>query len=97
MPLGILGEQFSGGIEMRVLTNTGKDVENFAPMRFGVLDAIRSQDRQSIMRGKIDKLPVDAFFPAQKMALNFNKDIFVTESIDQQLRAIGEALGSAGC
>jgi hypothetical protein len=47
------------------------------------------------MRGKIDKLPVDAFFPAQEMALNFNKNIFPTKGVDKKLCAIGETLGSA--
>src|SRR6267143_6311881 len=47
------------------------------------------------MRGKIDKLPVDAFFPAQKMTLNFNKNIFATESVDKRPCAIGRVLGSA--
>ena len=72
-----------------------KTSSDFAPVRFGVLHAVCRQDRQSIMRGKIDKLPVDAFFAAQKVPLNFNENIFAAESVDQKLRAIGRVLGSA--
>ena len=95
MPFAVLREQLARGVEMRVLTNTGEDIENLAPVRLRVLHAICGQDRQSIMSGKIDKWSINAFFAAQKMALNLNENIFATESVDEKLRAICEVLGSA--
>jgi hypothetical protein len=47
------------------------------------------------MSSKIDKLPVYAFFAAQKMPLNFDENIFVTERVDQKLRALFNVPGSA--
>ncbi len=80
MPLGVLREHFAGSIEMRVFANASEDVENFPSVRPRVLHAIRRQDRQSIMSGKIDKLSVNAFFATEKMPLHFDEDIFAPES-----------------
>ena len=78
MSLAVSGEQFSGSIQMRVLANTGENIEDLSPVRLGVLHTVRGQDRQSIMRGKIDKLLINAFLSANEMALNFNENIFAT-------------------
>src|SRR5450759_4299440 len=80
---------------MRVLTNAGENIENFAPVRLRVLHAICGQDRQSIVSGKIDKFLIDSFFATQKMALNLNVNIFAAERVDEKLRAVSETLGSA--
>ena len=82
MTLAVSREQFAGNIKMGVLANAGENIENFAPIRLGVLHAICSQDRQSIMSGKVDKLLIDSFFATQKMALNLNVNIFATERVD---------------
>src|SRR6266480_4060713 len=97
MPFAVSGEQFPGSIQMRVLANTGENIEDLSPVRPGVVHTVRSQDRQSIMRGKIDKLLINAFLSANEVALKFNKNILTSECLDQKLRAIREILGSAPC
>src|SRR6266487_5055071 len=95
MSLAISGEQFPGSIQMRVLANTGENIENLSPVRPGVLHTVRGQDRQSIMRGKIDKLLINTFLSAQKMSLNFNEHLLVPESFDQQFGTVCGIPGSA--
>src|SRR5581483_2248386 len=53
-------------------------------------------DRQSIFRGKIDKLFVPLFLAANEVPLDFDKNIFATEGVDQKLCASFRALGSTG-
>ena len=97
MALGVLREYFAGSIEMCVFADASEDVENFPTVRLGILHAIRGQDRQSIMRGKIDKLPVDAFLAAKKMSLKFDENILAAERVDKKLRTVRGVLGSTGC
>src|SRR5438094_5103253 len=93
MALAVSGEQFPGSIQMRLLADTGENIENFSPVRPGVLHTVRGQDRQSIMRGKIDKLLINAFLSPQKMSLNFNKNILTPEYLDQKLHALLRFVG----
>ena len=65
MPLAVLGEQFSSGIQMGVFADTGENIENFAPVRLCVLDPICGQNGQSIRARKIDKLPIDPLLSAK--------------------------------
>src|SRR6266516_1711869 len=94
MSLAVSGEQFPGSIQMRVLADTGENIEDFSPVRPGVLHTVRGQDRQSIMRGKIDKLLIDMFLSAHEMSLNFDKHILVPKSFDQQFGAVRGIPGS---
>ena len=95
MPLAVLCEQFPRRIKVCVLANTGENVENVASSGLRILDAVRRQDRQSIMRGKIDKLPVDPLFTAQEVPLNFNVNIFASERVDKKLGVVGGIPGNA--
>ena len=40
------------------------------------------------MRGKIDKLLINAFLSANEMPLKFNKNILTSECLDQKLHAL---------
>src|ERR1700730_1354240 len=80
---------------MSVFSNAGEDIDDLASVRFGILDAVRRQDRQSIMRGQIDKLTIHSFFSAKKMPLNLDINIFAAKSVDQKSCAIRRILGSA--
>jgi hypothetical protein len=82
MSFAVSGEQFPGSIQMRVLADTGENIENLSPVRPGVLHTVRGQDRQSIIRGKIDKLSVDALLSANEMALKFHEHVFPAEDVD---------------
>ena len=82
MAFGILREQFAGGIKMRVFANTGKNIQNFASVRTGVLHTVCSDERQSIRARQIDQFSINAFFAANEMALKLNKNIFAAEGID---------------
>src|SRR6516162_5976580 len=95
MAFGILREQFSRSIEVRVLTNAGKNIQDFASVRLRVLHAIRRHERQSIRPCKIDQFSIDVFLAADEMPLKFNKEIFATKCIDKQLRTVRRILGSA--
>src|SRR4051794_33451875 len=88
MPLCILGQQFPGGIQMSVFTDTGKDVYYFAAIRFGVLDTVSRQQRQGKMGSQIGQLLILSFFTAHEVALEFNEDVCATEGVDHALEAI---------
>ena len=51
--LSVLGEERARGIEVGVLADAGEDVEHFPAAGGGVLHAIRSDDRESMMPGEI--------------------------------------------
>src|SRR3981081_2157052 len=80
---------------MSVLANAGENIKHFASVRLCVLHTIGRQDQQSIRVRKIDKLPVRTLFAANKMPLEFDKNIFPAEPVDQKLREILKVLGSA--
>src|SRR5712691_11891959 len=82
---------------MRMLANTGENIEDFPSVGPGVLRAVRGQDRQSLRPRKIDKFPRDPFLAANEMPLNFDEDVLPPESVNQNPRAIFQILGSAGC
>ena len=82
MAFGILREQFAGGIKMRVFTNTGENIQDFAPVRPGVLHTVCSDERQSMRVRQIDQFSINAFFATNEMALNFNENVFPAEEVD---------------
>src|SRR4029077_15650502 len=82
---------------MGVLANAGEHIKHFASVGLYVLHTIGRQDQQSIRPRKIDKLLINPFFAANKMALNFNENIFPAEHVDQQFNAVCGVLGSTGC
>src|ERR1041385_4829213 len=95
MALGILGEQFAGGIQMRVFANTGENIQDFASVRPGVLHTICSDERQSMRPRQIDQFAINAFFTTDEMALKLNKNILGTEGVDEKSDAGFRILGSA--
>src|SRR2546423_8446220 len=97
MTLGVLGEYFSGEIEMRMLANAGENIQHLASVRLGILHPIGREDRQAKFRSEINQRPINPIFAPQKMPLNFDIHVFATKGIDQTLRAIFRVLGSAGC
>ena len=54
MSLRVLGQQCSGGIEVSMLTNTGKHIDHFAAIWFGILNAVSRDQWETEMRRKID-------------------------------------------
>ena len=97
MTLGILGKQFAGGIEMRVFANAGENIQHLASVRLGVFHAVCGEERQLMRARKIDQFAVNPFFAANEMPLKFDKNIFVSEDVDQKFGAMFRVLGSAGC
>src|SRR5437868_10557017 len=93
MSLGVLSQQFTGGIEMGVFADAGENVGHLAAIGFCILHSVSGEERQAKMIREINKLVVDLVFTANEMSLNFHENIFATESIDEKLRAI---VGSAG-
>ena len=82
MTLGILREQFAGGIKMHVFANTGENIQDFAPVGLGILHTVCSDERQSMRVRQIDQLSINAFFAANEMALKFDKNVFPAKRID---------------
>jgi len=95
MALGVLGEEFAGGIKMGVFANTGEDVENLAAIGAGVLNAVGGDYWQAMLLREIAETLVHALFAAKEMPLDFDLNIFAAERVDQRLRADGKTLGSA--
>ena len=88
MTLGILGEQFAGGIEMRVFANAGENIQHLASVRLRVLHAVCGDERQLMRARKIDQFAINPFFAANEMPLKFDKNIFASEDVDQKFGAI---------
>jgi hypothetical protein len=82
MSLGVLSEELAGGIEMSVLADAGEDVEHLPAGRARVLDAVRRDDRQTMLFGQITELPVHAIFAPKKVTLDFDVNVFATEGVD---------------
>src|SRR6266481_9094854 len=97
MTLGILGKQFAGGVEMRVFANAGENVQHLASVRLRVLHAVCGDERQLIRARKLDQFAIDAVFAANEVPLKFDKNIFVSEDVDETSRAMFRVLGSTGC
>src|ERR1041385_3912217 len=95
MAFAVLRQELTGRIEVGVSADASEDVEHFPTVRLRVLNPIGSQDRQSIMRRKIDKFAVNPFFATNEMPLEFDEHIFAPESVNKELRAIRGSLGSA--
>src|SRR5207249_6646061 len=88
MTLGVLGEKFSDEIEVGVLSNTDKNIQDLASVWFGVLHAIGRDQGHAKFRSEINQRAINPIFASQKMPLNFNIDILATERINQTLRAV---------
>jgi hypothetical protein len=71
MALGILGEEFAGGIEMSVFADAGENVEDLAPAGARVLDAVRGDDRQPKLFSQVAELLIDAIFASEEMPRQF--------------------------
>jgi hypothetical protein len=82
MAFGVLCQQLTGGVEMGVLANAGKDIEDLAPGGRGVLHSIGGEEREPVMTRQIQAWLVGAIFSAKTMPLNFYKNIFTTKGVD---------------
>src|SRR3954470_659672 len=97
MALGVLSEQFAGGIKMRVFADAGENVEDLATVSTRVLNAVRRDDWQTMLLRKIAELLVQVIFAAHEVALDFDVNVFAAEGIDQKLGVVGRILGSTDC
>ena len=95
MAFSVLSEELSGGVEMSVLANAGEHIEDLATIRTRVLHAVRGDDAQAMLFRQIAEVPVHPIFTAQKMALDFDVNVFAVEGVDQKLRAEWRILGRA--
>ena len=95
MALGVLGQQFSGGIEMGVFADAGENIQDLAPVRLRILHPIGREERQPSAPRKIDQLPIYPLFAAKEMPLNFDENIFAAKGIDQKFGTVRRTLGSA--
>src|SRR5206468_11083367 len=83
MALGILCQQFPRSIQMGVFPNAGKNIQHFASVWLRVLRAVGSEERQTICAREINQFAIDLLLPTNEMPLDFNEDIFASESINE--------------
>ena len=67
---------------MGMMTHAGKDIEDLAPGRLGIQDAVGGEERESGVFGQIDQLAQPLFFAANMVALNFDEEVGVAEGAD---------------
>jgi hypothetical protein len=82
MALGVLSQEFTGRIEMGVLADAGKNVENLATIRARILNTVRRDDPEAMLFRQIAELLVDPIFTAEEMPLDFHVNIFAAEDVD---------------
>jgi len=95
MALGVLSEDFAGGIEMGVFADASEDVEDLPAVWARVLDAVRGDHGQTELFRQIAELLVQAVFATETMPLDFYADIFATKDVDQALCTVRKLLGRA--
>src|SRR4051812_41445829 len=80
---------------MGVLANAGENIEGLAAVWTRISHTVGRDYRQAMMFRQVKESPVDPIFPTQEMPLDFNKDIFGTEEVDQKLGSI-HGIGTLG-
>ena len=78
-------QQTSGGIEVRVIADAGEDVVNLAGVGFCVEDAVCREEWEARLFGELDKGVVDAFFAAEVVALDLDKDTITAKDVNEAL------------
>ena len=58
---------------MGVFADAGENIEDFTPVRLGILDAVGRDHWQPVRPRKVAQLPIDALLTAKEMPLNFNE------------------------
>ena len=76
MALAVHGQQSSGAVELGVIADGGKQVENLAVVGFGVAHAVGGQQPADCRRARnADRGLIPPLFFALAMPLQFNVDI----------------------
>jgi hypothetical protein len=83
MTLAVLREQRSRGIQMRVISNAGKNIENRTFQFRRMQNAIGRQHRQMKMFRKFPQLANPAFLTAQSMTLQLHEHVMGTEDVEE--------------
>ena len=99
MPLGIAGEQPSGGFQSPVMAQAGEDVEYLARIARGMTHTVGGEKGKLEFPGQIDGSMIDGFFVAIEMALQFDVDIAVAENVHESLECLpcfGEPAAAEG-
>jgi hypothetical protein len=95
VPLRILSQQASCGIETTFVLDAGKDVGNFALSGRGIADAIRGQQREIEFTRKIHSRLVARFLMAVEVALQLDIKIFPAKSRDEPLKQLASCCEAA--
>src|SRR5205809_2939403 len=88
MTLGVLSQEFAGGIEMGVFPDAGEDVEDLASIWACILDTIGRNDGQGKLSRQIAQSLIDAIFASQEMALDLDVHVFAAKGVDWKLRPV---------
>ena len=65
---------------MRVLADTGEDIENFTPVGFGILHSVGREQWEIVRAGDVDQVTISTFFAANEVTLDFDVNIFAPEN-----------------
>jgi hypothetical protein len=77
--LVVLSEEFSGGIEVRVISNARENIEHLPAIRLGVKNAVGRQQWQMVLPGELNQRTDGTLFASQLVALDFNKKMIRSE------------------
>ena len=88
MSFGVGRQRIAGGIEMRVQSRAGEDIEHLAARGVVVQHAIGRQQRQALCIGQIQQERIQRPFLAPAMSLHFHEKIFRSKNTPQALEML---------
>ena len=83
MALTVKREQAAGMIEIGVVANRGKEIQDFAVICRGIANAVRREHRQAAAMRDTNRSLIAPLFLALMMALKLDVDIIRPEDADQ--------------
>src|SRR5438067_5359308 len=83
MTFAVLGEEKTGGVEMRVIANAREDIENVPTNGTRVTHAVRREKREIVLTRQIYEKSIETIFAAAMVPLEFHVNIFAAECLNQ--------------
>ncbi len=97
MTLAVQGQQSAGAVQFHVVADRGKQVEDFAVVRFGVAHAVCGEHGQLQRARNADRCLISPLLLALPVALHFDVDISVAEDARELLHNLAPGLFTAAC
>ena len=71
------------GVEVRVVTEAGEDIEHFPALGGGLADTPRGQQRDPVRGGQILKGLIPAGFATEALSLDLDIDVSFTKGLEE--------------